>query len=109
MNPLRVVAPILEVLTDAEGADYLADAVFQSCNGFPVEMVPVVVGDDEVIDFWNIIDGIDISPFERAHEPPHGQSVGQHGVVLPSPYIAITIVPLGYSWQFVSFSAFSVI
>ena len=43
-------------------------------------MIPVVVGDDEVIDFGNVIDGIDISPFERAHEPPNRQSVGQYRV-----------------------------
>ena len=80
VNPFRVVAPVFKVLADAKGTDHLTDTVFQSRHRLPVEMVPVIMGDDKLIDFGNIIDSIDISAFERAHEPPHGQSVGQHGV-----------------------------
>ena len=64
----RVEAPVLEVLAHAQRTDDRADALFQFADRAVVEMIPVVVRDDEVVDVGHLFGAVDVGAFERTVE-----------------------------------------
>lgn len=49
------------MLADAKAAYDMLDAVFEFENGLVVEMIPMVMRDDEIIDVGNVLGGVNFS------------------------------------------------
>ena len=72
-DPLFGEAPVFEMFADAQRADDRPDARHKRSDRAVVEVVPVVVGDDEVVDVGHILRAVEVRAFERAIQEREGR------------------------------------
>src|SRR5574344_1243139 len=101
------VVPIFEILPHTERTEHMPDARTQTGDRFIVEMIPVVVGDDKVVDIGHVGRLVDVGALKRFHYERHWRSRIEHRVYkepnavnlhvirrMPKPYEQILIARL---------------
>lgn len=75
------------MLAHAQRTDDRADALFQLADRAVVEMIPVVVRDDEVVDVGHLFGAVDVGAFERTVEHRERRRVAENRIdERPAPF-----------------------
>ena len=78
---LLVVAPVFKVLAHAQGTNYLLHSVFQLDDRLVIQVVPVVVRDEEKIDFLGHVLGfVEVRPRKGPIDERNGRAFVKHWV-----------------------------
>ena len=78
---VRVEAPVFEMFADAQRTHNAPDAIAQGGHGAVVEMVPMVVRDDEHVDFGDVVWRVDAGSGKGfAQQKRDGGSRPEHGI-----------------------------
>ena len=76
-----VVAPIFKILAYAQRTNYLLYSVFQLDDRLVIQVVPVVVRDEEKVDFLGHVLGlVEVSPRKGTIDEGNGRAFVEHGV-----------------------------
>ena len=76
-----VVAPVFKVLAHTQGTNYLLYSVFQLDDRLVIQVVPVVVRDEEKVDFLGHVIGlVEVSPWKGPIDERNGRAFVKHGV-----------------------------
>ena len=80
-NRFLAVAPSLKMGPDAEGADDLPHlGPKRRCRGI-IQMIPVVVRNEQIIDVRHVLGGVKVRPLERPVGEKDRRSIGtEHGI-----------------------------
>ena len=101
---LLVVAPVFKVLAHAQGTNYLLYSSFQLDDRLVIQMVPMVVRDEEKVDFLGHVLGfVKVSPRKGPIDERNGRAFVKHWVgkdglpiqskqkgAMPEPLVEIT-------------------
>ena len=71
---------MFEVFAHTQWTDYFPNAAFQLFDRMIVQVVPMVVGNNEVVDVWHVVGRIDFCPSERFVDERYGRSHTEHRV-----------------------------
>ena len=82
-------APVFEMFSDAQRADDRPDARPERCDGPAVEVVPVVVGDDQVVDVGHILRTVKIGAFERPVKQREGRRAEENRIDEHAPPVGL--------------------
>ena len=74
------ISPSFEVFADTKRTNHPADAPTNGFHGAVVEMIIVIVGDDERVYGWKILDLIAVCPFEGGKHPREGRGSFENGI-----------------------------
>lgn len=78
---LLVVAPVFKVLAHAQGTNYLLYSVFQLDDRLVIQVVPVVVRDEEKVDFLgHVLRFVEVSPKKGPIDERNGRAFIKDGV-----------------------------
>ena len=78
---LLVVAPVFKVLAHAQGTDHLLYSVSQLGDRLIIQVVPVVVRDEEKVDFLGHVLGfVEVRPRKSPIDERNGRSFVEHRV-----------------------------
>lgn len=75
-----IETPMFEVFAHTQWTDYFPNAAFQLFDRMIVQVVPMVVGNNEVVDVWHVVGRIDFCRSERFVDERYGRSHTEHRV-----------------------------
>ena len=79
-DALPIESPVLEMLTDTQTANHLPDAVFQCPHGLIIQVIPMIMRNNQVIDIRHILRVIHVRSLERLVNKRHRGGHAKHQV-----------------------------
>ena len=79
-NALLVNPPVLEMLADTQTANHLPDPVFQRPHGMIIQMIPMIMGNNKIINIRHILRVINVRSLEWLVNKRHRGSHAEHRV-----------------------------